>query len=71
MADDEHVRIILEGVDAWNQWRAQNPEVQVDLRSADLCDIELPGADLRDALLTSCDFRDAVLSRPTSRQQFI
>ncbi len=61
MADTEHVRILSTGVGDWNQWRANNSDVQVDLRSADLRDAELPGANLRNALLNSCDFRDAVL----------
>lgn len=61
MADTEHVRILSTGVGDWNQWRARNSDVQVDLRGADLRDAELPGVDLRNALLANCDFRDAVL----------
>ena len=61
MADTEQLEILSTGVGDWNQWRARNPDVTVDLREADLRDAELPGADLRNALLSSCDFRDAVL----------
>jgi uncharacterized protein YjbI with pentapeptide repeats len=32
MADKEHLRILQQGVDAWNQWRAEHPEIQPDLR---------------------------------------
>jgi len=61
MANSDHVRKLMEGVAAWNQWRSENPEVSIDLRKADLRDAELPGAMLHDANLSSCDFRDALL----------
>lgn len=60
MANSEHVKILSDGVEVWNQWRADSPDIRADLRKADLRDIELPGADLRNALLTGCNFRDAV-----------
>ena len=35
MANDEHVKILKMGAQAWNQWRAQNPSIVPDLRGAD------------------------------------
>jgi hypothetical protein len=32
MADDEHVAILKRGVDAWNEWRRENPDIVPDLR---------------------------------------
>ncbi len=61
MADSNHVRKLMEGVAAWNQWRSENPDISIDLRKADLRDAELPGAMLRNANLSSCDLRDAIL----------
>lgn len=32
MANEEHVAILKRGVEAWNQWRRENPDVRPDLR---------------------------------------
>lgn len=31
MANEEHVRLLAQGVECWNQWREANPEVRPDL----------------------------------------
>ena len=36
MANPEHLELLKEGVDAWNTWRERNPDVQPDLKGADL-----------------------------------
>src|SRR4051812_21001019 len=56
MANDEHVALLKQGVDAWNKWRKKNPHIRPDLRDADL-----RGADLRDADLTVADLTGANL----------
>jgi hypothetical protein len=57
MADREHLEIIKQGVEVWNEWRAEHPEVQSDFRGADL-----EGADLTSADLASADLARANLS---------
>ena len=47
MADPEHLKILEQGVAAWNQWRAEKPGVLP----------ALGGADLRGAFLSRADFR--------------
>lgn len=32
MANKTHVNILMQGVDAWNQWRKDNPKIAPDLR---------------------------------------
>ena len=54
MADEEQVRILREGVGAWNRWREQHPDVRPDLKKADL-----GGADLSEANLSEADLRGA------------
>ena len=54
MADDEHVKILEEGVDVWNRWRKDNVRVR-----SNLIDANLSGADLRDAKLGGAYFRCA------------
>ena len=50
MADQKHVEILKQGVDAWNTWREENPDVIPDLSGAELNEIELPGANLKNAI---------------------
>jgi uncharacterized protein YjbI with pentapeptide repeats len=51
MANPEHLAKLKEGVEAWNQWRVENPNVQPDLIEADLRGANLTGADFNKALL--------------------
>ena len=30
MANEEHLKILKQGVDAWNQWRKENPKIMPD-----------------------------------------
>ena len=61
MANEEHVRIVLEGNDAIAAWRAKNPGARLDLRRADFTKKSLPGRDLRGADLEWADCRWADL----------
>ena len=53
MANDEHVAILKKGVEAWNAWRDENPDIRPDLR----------GANLREANLSRANLAGADLSR--------
>ena len=55
MAVDEHLRILKQGVAAWNKWRASNPKIRPDLEVANLTGTDLRGADLKDADLGAAD----------------
>ncbi len=67
MADEEQLRILKkEGVEAWNQWRKNNPDIVPDLTKAylgwaDLGWADLSGADLREADLGEADLSGADL----------
>jgi uncharacterized protein YjbI with pentapeptide repeats len=56
MANQEQLKVLKEGVQVWNQWRARNAGFQVDLFGADLA-----GADLRQANFSGTDLRQANL----------
>jgi hypothetical protein len=43
MANDEHVALLKQGVDAWNKWRDENPDAYPDLRGANLSGAQLRG----------------------------
>ena len=66
MADEEHLQIIHQGVDVWNEWRKKNPKLIPDLHGAqlvraDLSQAELVGADLSEANLYAANLRQTDL----------
>jgi hypothetical protein len=36
MANEEHLAVLRQGVDAWNAWRKEHPDVVPDLSEVDL-----------------------------------
>ncbi len=63
MPNEEHLRIIKQGVEAWNKWRYQNPETCPDLTEADLSGAFLSQANLRGTILVETNLEDAKLAR--------
>ncbi|WP_413161767.1 pentapeptide repeat-containing protein [Capilliphycus salinus ALCB114379] len=61
MANEEHLAQLKQGVEMWNQWRENNPEVKPDLRGVDLSGADLSGANLWMADLWSADLWGADL----------
>ena len=61
MANPEHLRILTEGIDAWNKWRVENPAVIPDFGGADLHEADLRQADLRRAYLRQANLYGANL----------
>ena len=70
MANEEHLKILRQGVEVWNQWRTENmpdPHGLADLRSANLCNAKLERACFDKADLYGADLSKADLSRATLR----
>ena len=68
MANDEHVALLKQGVDAWNKWRAENANIRpnrngADLHEANLSEVNLNEADLSLANLSAANLSAAFLSR--------
>lgn len=63
MASNEHVNVLLQGVENWNAWRQQNPGIKPNLAGAALHGMDLARANLRDAILQGADLTDANLYR--------
>lgn len=61
LANEEHLRILSEGVDVWDRWREANPEIIPDLDGADLKGKTLSGANLEKANLNRAELRAAKL----------
>src|SRR5262249_43260570 len=51
MANPDHLKMLLKGVDAWNAWREREASITPDLSEADLRWVHLGGTDLHGANL--------------------
>ena len=63
MANPDHVKMLQQGVKAWNDWRASHPQVNPDLSGARLGGAKLNDANLREADLHEAYLREAELSK--------
>lgn len=74
MANEEHLKLLKQGVHVWNTWREANPEVQPDLSGANLkgdnrlarvnySRANLQDADLTNTILEGADLREANLQQ--------
>mgnify|MGYP002382178563 CR=1 FL=1 len=61
MAQEEHIIILKQGVEVWNQWREKNPEIRPDLYDVYLPGAPLSGVNLRGAFLNNADLRSVDL----------
>ncbi len=61
MANEEHLAKLMEGVEAWNKWRLENPRIIASLGGANLSSANLIGADLSGANLIGANLSGAYL----------
>ena len=61
MANEEHLRLIKQGVDAWNKWRGDHGDTRPDLSGANFSGGKLIGANLIEADLRSANLLEANL----------
>jgi uncharacterized protein YjbI with pentapeptide repeats len=72
VANQKHLAILKQGVEVWNEWRLENPNVEVnlnganfekqDLRGANLTQADLSKANLYRTYLRKANLRDANLA---------
>lgn len=62
MANQQHLDIIKFGIESWNKWRDQNPEIRPEFEGADFTDAYLIGANLNGANLVGARLNGANLS---------
>ncbi len=55
MVNQGHLDILKQGVEVWNQWRKEHPQIHPDLSGANLHAVNLDGANLSRADLTDTD----------------
>jgi uncharacterized protein YjbI with pentapeptide repeats len=75
LANEEHVARLKQGVESWNAWRGENPDIAFDLdlvraglRRTDLRRADLNGADLRRADLNGAKLSEAILKGADLRE---
>ncbi len=56
--NSEHIKRLKQGAGIWNRWREEHPDIQPDLRHADLSE-----TDLHDVTLSQTDLRDVLFLR--------
>ena len=61
MANEEQLAILSRGVEAWNEWRQENPEASIDFKRANLRHKQLEKANLAEADLTGAELSFANL----------
>jgi uncharacterized protein YjbI with pentapeptide repeats len=71
MANDEHVEILGQGVEAWNTWRQGDPATVPDLSGANLREKNLGGIDFRRANLCNADLHQTDLSKANLRKAIL
>src|SRR5258708_12025886 len=71
MANQVHLEKLREGVEAWNQWRKENPGLQPDLQGANLMEAQLQGADLSRVQLQGAHLNEAFFDNTTSLRKVI
>lgn len=62
MANQEHLAILMQGIEVWNPWRNEHPDIRPDLREADLAGMNLDGMDLTWTDLNGANLTDASLN---------
>jgi hypothetical protein len=62
MANEEHLAILRQGVEAWNRWREENPKIRPDLQITGLAEADLRKVDFRNANLQRTELRGANLT---------
>lgn len=63
MANEEHLAILWQGVEVWNEWREKNPQVKPDISAVDLTNADLRSFNLSNVLLAQANLSDALLTQ--------
>lgn len=63
MANQEHLDTLRQGVEVWNQWREEYPNIQPDLSGVDLEGADLAAINLKGTNLYEAHLKDAILDK--------
>ncbi|MCF8065046.1 MAG: toll/interleukin-1 receptor domain-containing protein [Desulfarculaceae bacterium] len=68
MANPEHVEILKQGVEVWNEWREENPNVRPDLAGVGVTGKRLDRVNFRNASLINANFNSSELFQADFRR---
>jgi len=68
MANPEHLKILMQGVEVWNQWRKENSKIRPSFSNAALAELNFNGVNLYKATFKDTDLRWANLSNANLRE---
>jgi hypothetical protein len=68
MANEEHLAILKQGVEVWNEWRQENSSLKPNLIGANLSGADLRQCNFNKANLSAIDLSGANLTRATFRE---
>jgi uncharacterized protein YjbI with pentapeptide repeats len=68
MANPEHLALLKDGIEQWNELRSKNEHIRPDLSQANLSEVNLGGANLYDANLREADLIQAKLRNADLRE---
>jgi uncharacterized protein YjbI with pentapeptide repeats len=71
MAKEEHLDILKQGVEIWNQWRMKHPEIKPDFIRSDLPHANLSQANLSEANFYNSNLGDADMSGANLTQAYL
>lgn len=71
MANEKHLAILQQGVEAWNEWREENRDIRPDLNGANLSGAKLGRANLIRADLDLADLSQADLREANFWESFV
>lgn len=81
MANEEHVKLLKHGVENWNKWREENPDIQPDLSeislsNLDLCKINFSHTNLTmtncsQTKLCNANFTNAILTKTLFAEAYL
>lgn len=63
MAETAHLQILMQGVDRWNKWRKDYPDIQPELSNADLSNLDLSHGSFQNANLSGAQLQNVNLSQ--------
>jgi uncharacterized protein YjbI with pentapeptide repeats len=71
MGNQEHLEILWQGVEVWNEWREKNPDVNPDFNGENLSVANLKGANLAGALLNRATLTGANLAEANFSRAYL
>jgi uncharacterized protein YjbI with pentapeptide repeats len=61
MANELHLALLKQGVEIWNKWRKENPDIKPNLRGADFRQKDLSGANFSGVYIQGTNFTNTLL----------